>query len=301
MNKEILDNIEIINEILMSTTLLSNNSCLKWKQDSYKLIEFICEAYDVNHLKDEFCRVITQEVNNLSLINEYSGLRREHEFSDEYSELELIYNLKGKTLVKIANIDKKLESFNSSSTKEFTYDDSTSYFPTERFDIILKASSYGDPQLTCQVGLMYALGIGTDVDYDFAIIRLKQAAYWGYIPAIKYLANIYGRLNDVLNYDKYSQLYEVCYMYFYDGIPAIPEKVKHKYTKEVDEEFSVITSIYQDIVIPRSKRIDYSFLELIFNDKINFNKKMEMINTYDSMKWKQLTGSMNQNQKLFNI
>jgi hypothetical protein len=37
-SKAILQNIEPLNEMLMATSILSNNSSLKWKSDSAKII-----------------------------------------------------------------------------------------------------------------------------------------------------------------------------------------------------------------------------------------------------------------------
>jgi hypothetical protein len=230
-SKAILQNIEPLNEMLMATSILSNNSSLKWKSDSAKIIEFICDAYDINYLVDDFKELILNTVNNLSLVNEYKGLRREHNFNDEYSEIEIIYNLKGQIILQLKNIDNNLKQLGFPIANEFTYEDNNSYHAPLRLMTILKASSFGEVQFTVQCGLMYACAIGCDMDIEFAIIRLKQAAYWGYIPALKYLAKIYKDNNNEETYKLYKEVYDACTDFFYDGVQMIPESKRHLYSK----------------------------------------------------------------------
>ena len=290
-SKAILQNIEPLNEMLMATSILSNNSCLKWKSDSAKIIEFICDAYDLNHLVDDFKELILNTINNLTLVNEYKGLRREHNFNDEYSEIEIAYNLKGQILLQLKNIDNNLKQLGFPIANEFTYEDNNSYYAPLRLMTILKASSFGEVQFTVQAGLMYACAIGCNQDIEFAIIRLKQAAYWGYIPALKLLSKIYKDLRDETNHKLYKEIYEVCSNFFYDGIQNIPQSKKNLYSDEATTTFTLLTNIYQDVVIPHSTRIDYSFLEVIFAEKITFVKKMIYINEYRQGEWKSALNS----------
>ena len=290
-SKAILQNIEPLNEMLMATSILSNNSSLKWKSDSAKIIEFICDAYDINYLVDDFKELILNTVNNLSLVNEYKGLRREHNFNDEYSEIEIIYNLKGQIILQLKNIDNNLKQLGFPIANEFTYEDNNSYYAPLRLMTILKASSFGEVQFTVQCGLMYACAIGCDMDIEFAIIRLKQAAYWGYIPALKYLAKIYKDNNNEETYKLYKEVYDACTDFFYDGVQMIPESKRHLYSKEAATTFSLLANIYQDVVIPYSTRIDYSFLEVMFAEKITFAKKMVYINEYKQAEWKSALNS----------
>lgn len=290
-SKAILQNIEPLNEMLMATSILSNNSSLKWKSDSAKIIEFICDAYDINYLVDDFKELILNTVNNLSLVNEYKGLRREHNFNDEYSEIEIIYNLKGQIILQLKNIDNNLKQLGFPIANEFTYEDNNSYYAPLRLMTILKASSFGEVQFTVQCGLMYICAIGCEMDIEFAIIRLKQAAYWGYIPALKYLAKIYKDKNDEATYKLYKEVYDACTDFFYDGVQMIPESKKHLYSKEAATTFSLLANIYQDVVIPYSTRIDYSFLEVMFAEKITFAKKMVYINEYRQAEWKSALNS----------
>lgn len=290
-SKDLLKNIEPLNEMLMATSILSNNSSFEWKKDAAKIIEFICQSYELNYLINDYKELILETVNNLSLVNEYKGLRREHRFNDEYSEIEIVYNLKGQILLQLKNIDNNLKQLGFPIANEFTYEDNNSYYAPLRLMTILKASSFGEVQLTAQAGLMYACAIGCNLDIEFAIIRLKQAAYWGYIPALKFLANIYKNQNDETNYKLYKEVYEACNDFFYDGVQMLPESKKNYYSKEAADTFALLANIYQDVVIPYSTRIDYSFLEVMFSEKITFAKKMVYINEYKHYEWKSALNS----------
>ena len=290
-SKEMLKHVEPFYEMILSTLILSNNSSMSWKRDSEKLIEFICESYNLDHLKEDYKEMILNTINNLSLVNEYKGLRREHDFNDEYSEIEIAYNMKGQALLQLKKADKFLQDNGFPMESEFDYDDSTSYFAPLRLQTILKASSYGDVQMANQVGLMYYCEVGIYQDMEFAILRLKQAAYWGHIPALKYIANIYKKMGDEANSKLYLEVYEICSDLFYDGVQMLPKSKRGKYSEEAVTIFTLITNIYQDVVVPFSHRIDYSFLEVMFAEKISFAKKMIYINEYRQYEWKSALNS----------
>ena len=57
-SKELLKNVEPLYEMIMATSILSNNTCKNWKEDSSKLIEFICDSYDLSHLKEDYKKLI---------------------------------------------------------------------------------------------------------------------------------------------------------------------------------------------------------------------------------------------------
>lgn len=290
-SKELLKHVEPLQEMIMATSILSNNSSIEWKKDSTKLIEFICGAYDLSDLVEDYKELILCTINNLSLVKEYRGLRREHNFNDEYSEIEVAYNMKGQALLQLKNIDETLQKNGFPMDSEFNYEDSNSYYAPLRHITVLKASSFGDVQLTVEAGLMYLCGIGCKQDIPFAIIRLKQAAYWGYIPALKYLACIYKELGDRENHKLYEEVYEIANDFFYDGIQMMPEDKKNNYSKAACDIFTLLTNIYQDVVIPHTTRIDYSFLEVMFAEKIGFAKKMIYINEYPRYEWKSALNS----------
>lgn len=288
-----LNNVESFEQMILSTSLLSNNSSIAWKNDSKKIIDFICESYDISKKEcNKYKNIIIEEISNLCLLQEYVGLQELKEYDEEYSELDFYYDIKGKILTRIKGISEELSQKGNIYDFEFNYSNYTSYHAPSRFSTILKTATYGNPQLTCQIGIMLATGIGVDKDLETAILRFKQCAYWGYIPAIKYLAHIYKMKKDMDNYKIYSDLYEICLNELFNGITLLNEEKYKKYNKEATNIFSFIASIYRDIVIGfEIPNINFSFLEVIFTDRISNDEKMKYINEYNRSEWKEVTNS----------
>ena len=71
-----------------------------------------------------------------------------------------------------------------------------------------------------------------------------------------------------------------------------PENLKSKYDKLTIQTYQVIASIVQDIIYAYEEyEIDYSFLEAIFMEKLDYFKKMKLINDYRDQTWKEITNS----------
>ena len=257
------------------------------------LRSFLANRYAKNNITDAEIDTCLSRLENISDTPLYDGNRETYILVTEGFDLvrenpsELPIHI---DYIDFKNIDNNLKQLGFPIANEFTYEDNNSYYAPLRLMTILKASSFGEVQFTVQCGLMYACAIGCDMDIEFAIIRLKQAAYWGYIPALKYLAKIYKDNNEA-TYKLYKEVYDACTDFFYDGVQMIPESKKHLYSKEAATTFSLLANIYQDVVIPYSTRIDYSFLEVMFAEKITFAKKMVYINEYKQAEWKSALNS----------
>ena len=98
--KQFFENIECTKEVILYTTILSNNASKEWEEDSKKLIDFICEAYS-NKLQDDYLKLIAYEISNLSTINEYKLLFNKASFSDEFDEVNVLYDIKGRAMMTI--------------------------------------------------------------------------------------------------------------------------------------------------------------------------------------------------------
>lgn len=288
-----LNNVESFDQMILSTSLLSNNSSIAWKNDSRKIIDFICQAYEISKRNQEkYSNIIIEEISNLCLIQEYIGLQELKEYDEEYTELDFYYDVKGRILKRIKGISEELSRRGNIHDFEFNYTNYTSYHAETRFNTILKTATYGNPLLTCQAGIMLATGIGINKDIETAILRFKQCAYWGYIPAIKYLAYSYKLLKDMDSYKIYSELYDICINELFNGVTLLPEEKAKKYSKDATTIFSFIASIYRDIVIGfEVPNINFSFLEVIFTDRISNDEKMKYINEYNRSEWKEVTNS----------
>lgn len=286
-----IDHLEEFKQILIATTLLSNSYSVEWEKNANDIIDFMTTAFGIKDESDIIKKIITKEISNLSLVKEYNGIKSRRDYKIEYSDEDILYDIKGKILVSINNIGKNLTNHSSLLAEEFNYNDYSTYNPNNRFWVILRAASYGSVILTRQIAIMYALGIGCQQDYSFAILRLKQAAFWGDTTSMKLLSYILKLTNNDEKAKIYSELYNLSLKYLYDGVTVLPDEDKGKYSEECRLYFTYISSILQDIIINLNcPNINFSFLEAIFSDK-PFSDKMRYINEFQKGDWKEVTNA----------
>ena len=287
--KELLNNIEITKQIILYTTLLSNNSSDDWDNDSKKIIDFICDAYNDDN-REKYYELISYEISNLSLNNEFDLLFNSRKYNDNFNELEIFYSIKGKCLLTINQISEKIKEFGSGLFSEFDYRRIIPYNSKERAESIFEASKYGAVELSVMSGLLYAMGIGVNQNLKMARLRFLQAAYWGYFPAFKYAAYVSDILGDKPKKALYTEIYSACDKFLSEGITIIPSDYASIYSEETHKQFSLIASIYFDVIILYNiHNINFSFIEVILLDDIKYADKMEYINKYVENNWKEVT------------
>ncbi|MEG2451022.1 MAG: hypothetical protein RSB09_04735, partial [Clostridia bacterium] len=80
--------------------------------------------------------------------------------------------------------------------------------------------------------------------------------------------------------------------YLFAGYTVIPEKAKALYSEKARIYYVYISSIFQDIVhTQKVVDINFSFIEAITSDKIDYFKRMSFINNYSDQQWKEITNS----------
>lgn len=80
--------------------------------------------------------------------------------------------------------------------------------------------------------------------------------------------------------------------YLKSGYTILPDAVKNLYSKEAQTYYVYISSIKQDVVYAYDKTaIDFSFVEAITSDSLDYFEKMEYINNYEKKEWKNVTNS----------
>ena len=288
--KQFFKNIECTKEVILYTTILSNNASKEWEEDSKKLIDFICEAYS-NKLQDDYLKLIAYEISNLSTINEYKLLFNKASFSDEFDETSVLYDIKGRAMMTINQLFRRIENVNMGMFSYFDYNSINPYNNIERSASLLQASRYGDVELSVMAGLLYATGIGGKQNYRLAKLRFLQAAYWGCFSAFKYAALISKKLGENSESKFYSEMYSACSGFLSEGVTIIPLEYQTKYTKKTQDYFSLVASIYFDVVLLyKIYTINFSFVEVMMLDDLSLADKMKYVNNYNEYKWKEETG-----------
>lgn len=287
-----LDNIEMTKQIILYTTLLSNNASEAWEADVKKIIDFICDSYQDESKKDYY-KLICYDLSNLSSEREYKLLFNKEQYDKNFSDLDVYYDIKGKAIVNIEQLSCRMEKMNLGLYTSFKYDNVNPYNPVERRDALLEASRYGDVELTVMAGLIHAIGIGGKAKLKTARLRFLQAAYWGYFPAFRYAAQISRMLDDSANEKLYNELYHACYRFMTEGITIIPAEYRNEFSPEAANLFALVASLYFDVVILfRLDSINFSFIEVMLLDGISLAEKMRYVNHYNEFKWKDATNGI---------
>lgn len=287
-----LENIEMTKQIILYTTILSNNASEEWEKDAKKIIDLICESYKATSNK-EYYRLISYDLSNLSSKREYQLMFNTAQYDDEFENLDVYYDIKGKALTTISQLSKRLEMMTLGLYTALDYENIIPYNSVERRDALLEASRYGDVELTVMAGIIHAIGIGGKPNFKIARLRFLQAAYWGYFPAFRYASYISKLLYDSKNERIYEEIYNACYRFMTEGITVIPSEYRKEFSTEANNLFSLVASIYFDVVIlHRLNSINYSFIEVMLLDGISLSEKMRYVNHYTEFTWKDATNGI---------
>ncbi len=274
--KELINHYDSFYQMILSTTLLGNKVDEGWKKDALKIINFIGGAYSLEEeILIKLQDAIINEASKLSLISDAT-----YNANVKSDESNYIYDLKAKTIVFLQSFYSPKDNF------WLNYKYKNNYFPEIHFYNMSQAARYSHLHACRQMGILYALGIGTKQNYNKAIQRLMQCVYWGDIPSFYMLACIYKQQKDKTNYNLFIELIKIADKYLYAGITEVKDK---EFSQKAIEIFSIISSIFQDVVklsLSNYLTIDYSFVEVMLMDKIPINVKHEYINEYTKGNWR---------------
>lgn len=278
-----------VSDALLTITMLSNNFNEDLDNDSSKIIDFIFKSFEVSNDEIEFYKKkITDDLTIISTTSDVDAFYSNNS-SNEYPEIDNLLYLKCQAISKLNNLSFRLK--NSPFQYYFDYNHLRPYFPHIRFYELESVSIVGDIDINRTVAILQILGIGCEKNQSVAINRLKQCALWGDISSLFYLSYLNELIDnkaDALIYRNLSELSP----YMLEGKTILSDEDKNKYNKETNELFVIITSIKQDIILAFNiNEIDFSFVEVILLDNIDYYTKMECINNYKSLEWKEITNS----------
>ena len=292
------DNYLAVFDILLTVTMLSNDFNDELEKDTEKVIDFVGKAFKLDDKTIEECRkVVPDDLTVLSTTLDVEAFLSNKGYL-EYPKIGNLLYLKLEAILKLNNIYNIYdnEQFNQ---QYFDYEYLRPYFANIRYRELESSSIKGNVQVNRTVALMLALGIGTKQNVKSAIYRLKQCAYWGDISSLYYLSYLYEGQKDKKNAKMYADLAELGQL-FLEGRTVIPQETKDKYDEETIKNYELISSIKQDIVLSYNQpAINYSFVEVMLMDKIDYYTKMHLVNNYNSQEWREFTNSSNDpNKKL---
>ncbi len=290
MTEKIFKNYESFYNMVLSTTILGNSMCDALETDSDKVISFIGSAYNLENEYIDNCKdIIINHLSRLGKTTDQQAVYASRHIDDVYSDSDCLYDIKGDVLLALQNIAEKEDTINPGW---FDYSHYKSYEPYIRFKKIYMTSSTGNIIATRQVGILHALGIGCEVSYDKAIERLLQCSRWGDIPSMHYLSYVYKLSGDEKNAKLYKEVALISEEYLRTGVTVLPENVHKTYSEDACTIFVYISTILQDVIyLHRVKNINFSFLEAVFSPTLGHYERLDYINNYSKLAWKNITNS----------
>ncbi len=289
--KETFKNYFVFYNMVLSATIMSNTASDEFDADAKRIIDFIGKAYKMD---DDFIsrcsQVILEELVSLGLTTDQQAVYSSREYGDKFTGKDVLFDIKGDVLSRLQKIG---ESERVDINKNwFDYSHYKTYDANVRFSKIYMASATGNLISTRQVGILKALGIGCEKDIDESAKRLTQCVFWGDIPSAYLLAYVYALSGDEKKSALYYEVAELVNKYLNSGYTVLPDEAKKTYSKDACTFYVYISSIKQDVVYAYNKAsIDFSFIEAITSNKIDYFTRMSFINNYDMRDWKEVTNS----------
>lgn len=292
MNTEmIFKNYEAFYNMVLATTMMSNDHTPKMKADGQRIIEFIGNAYGLDKGLIDYCKTtILDDMSAVGLTKDMTAGYSLRHCGDECSNDEILLDIKADVIAELDGIGRQENREINSAW--FDYSHYIVYQPEIRFEKINSASATGNLITTRQVGILRALGIGCEVDYASAERRLSQCALWGDIPSMRLLAYVYKLHGKEDKAKIFGEVAELSDKYLKAGVTVIPTKIKEQYSEDARTYYVYISTIKQDVIYAQGKfNIDFSFLEALASDSLDYYERMKYINKYSELEWKNVTNS----------
>ena len=299
MIKQIQQNYVAFYNMVLATTLLSNQPSDALDEDAKKIIEFIGKANDFDDYLIKYCqKVILDDLVAISTRTDMTAFINSHAYNSEADELDSLFSIKADVLDAIDSMRERRDI--NLSTSWFDYSHYKPYYPNLRFEQLVAYAAVGDPLANKEVGILLCLGIGTKPNLNSAILRLKQCMMWGdlsVIPLLKEIAKENGDPQEKV----YAELANLI-PYMNEGRTIVPKELENLLEKETKQLFVLITSIKHDIVKEaKDLYINQSFVEVMLLEELDYYRKLDFINNYTANEWKNITNSPNKGRIGFKI
>ena len=285
-------NYEAFHLMTLSTTFLNSAAFGDFQSDAERIINFIGEAYKLDHeTVNSFLEIILGDMMKIGLVSDYHALSSLENLNENDINNLVFYELKGKVIEEV-NRSNRRGYFHSNSRLNQDMKASMKYESFHhaydayvRFESTKLQASYGDVNSSRELGLMYALGIGTKKDLKKAELHLHRCIMWGDIPSAILMSRILLEEKDKWNADRYSALYQLEKEYLEDGVIMLPEC--EKVGREVKDDYLCIALIKQYLVVQaKLTEIDIAFLNAIQQPELSLKVKLNYISRYKDNLWK---------------
>ena len=291
MLTHLFENYEAFYTMLTATMVMSNRPSGSFNEDCDAIIDFIGNAYSLSDEVIKSCKeCIYVSLAPISMVVDKKAIFSNRQFGDYLNDMDVLNDIK----CSVISFLERLSKSNSPSINPdwFDYNHYFSYNARVRYEEIKVAASGGNPVINRQMGLLLALGIGTEKNLTESANRLKRCALWGDLPSIKLLATVYQLQGDAEKASVTKEVATLAENYLHAGYTVIPQESAKKYSEQAISYYSLISSILQDVVYALNKHnIDFSFVEAISSDELDYYKRMYFVNNYQRAEWRDVTNS----------
>ena len=289
---------EVFYNMLLAASVMTNTYTDDATDDVKKIISFIGEAYgvDADYIR-EAERVILDELVTIATVQDLTAFDAAKSFDTEYDEFDRYAEVKNEIIIMLENIRKHTYIEQCGWVNHTHY---CIYQAEMRQRMLREHSITGDLISTRMTGILLALGIGCEINYQEAERKLLQCSLWGDIPSAIFLAHVARMANDprqgyLAEYASLLTEHLAC------GLTVLDSKVKAEHSPEACLLYVYTSSIKYDVVYSlNNPKIDFSFLEVIMSD-IPYAEKMTYIDEYDRKVWKKRTNSITEAAKSVKI
>lgn len=289
---ELFKNYDAFYYALVSCTALSNDYSDAYKKDADKIVDFICKTYNLDDkTKFQFKDAIFDVLYQAATLSDSAAIKKNEEEAETTEENTLFY-LKSTIIEELTNISQTMNFGPYQDRDCFDYQYLKPYQPNMRFSKLNRVASCGIVVATRQIAIMQILGIGCERDLRAAKSRLVSCAYWGDVFSAYLLAELYEMIDDKKNHELWLKAAKLCEKYLYSGCTVLPDDVKQEFGAEVCDEYAIISSILQDVVYANNLiKIDFSFVEAITTDGLDYYQRMRFVNQYAMKEWQEVTNT----------
>ncbi len=297
MTPNMLENYDAFYNMVLSTTIMSNAHGESFAQDATAIINFVGQAY---RLSDDFIAgatdIILNKLISLGLTADQQAVYSSREYGSVYTDEDVLFDIKGDVLNTLHTLSQE-KNLNINSSW-FDYSHYKTYHPHVRFAKINAVGATGNLIAARQVGILKVLGIGCERNYAEAAKRLLFCTLWGDIPSMYCLAYTYSLMEDAKKSKIFYELAELAQKHLLTGCTVVPEEDKALYSEEARNYYVIVSSIKQDVINAYNKTsIDFSFVEAITSDTLDYAKRMDYIDHYDKKQWKDVTNATSRPSK----
>lgn len=277
----IYDNFDIFHTMCLSTSLLATYNSNEFDADAHKIINFIGRAFKLNqHLIDEFEICILGDMMNIGLVTDYQAISSTEFLTDKDKENIELYEIKGRILEEVAVSE--IQSHNISDIRivnqiresmKYAYFHHP-YSAKLRFWQLARYAKNGNTDLVRQMAVLYALGIGCEMDFKKAEKYFLKCFLWGDKISAVLLTELYAKAGQ-----KDSEFYKI----YFEPDPLFENDNKacvfHKLMK--------LLNTY--VIYPaKDYLINNELAEVLISEDISYNDKVDLLINFNERTWRNI-------------